>query len=274
MKSIVKSLIVAVVVLGMILGSIGIASAITNGQPDGDGHTYVGLAVFDAVYPDGTVGPAWRCSCSLLSPTIVLTAGHCTAGAVAARVWFDEIVEGNPNYPFSDETSYDGVPQTNPDFCMGCGNGLPEFDFRDVGVIELTEPVPSAVVDKYVELPAAGLVDTLQNKTDLTIVGYGVQEQHHGGGPPFWTGLKLRLVAPSELFAANFVHSDEFIKITLNSARGTGGVCFGDSGGPELLEDTDTVLAVTSYGNRNCTGVGYSSRIDIPEVLQWIGGFL
>ena len=25
--------------------------------------------------------------------------------------------------------------------------------------------------------------------------------------------------------------------------------------------------------NVNCTGVGYSARVDIPEVLEWIDGF-
>ncbi len=34
------------------------------------------------------------------------------------------------------------------------------------------------------------------------------------------------------------------------------------------------MLAVNSYvTNGNCSGVGYSSRIDIAEVLDWIGGF-
>ena len=53
------------------------------------------------------------------------------------------------------------------------------------------------------------------------------------------------------------------------------GVCFGDSGGPDLLGGTDTVLAVNSYvTNYNCAGVGYSSRVDIPEILEWIDGFM
>ncbi len=271
MKSTRKFLIVAAVVLGMVLASLGIAFAITNGQRDGDGHPYVGLLVFDVFVPGVGNVPAWRCSGALLSPNVVLTAGHCTDGAAAARVWFDEVVESNPQYPFSGTTSYDGTPHTNPDFCVGCGKGLPGFALRDVGVVVLTEPVPTTVVSEYAQLPVAGLVDTLSNKTDLSIVGYGVQEQEHGGGPPIWTGLRVRLFAPSELIAANFVHSDEFIRITMNPGGGTGGICFSDSGGPDLLEDSNIVLAVNSHvTNYNCAGVGYSSRIDIPEVLDWI----
>ncbi|GAF99164.1 unnamed protein product, partial [marine sediment metagenome] len=128
----------------------------------------------------------------------------------------------------------------------------------------------------YAQLPTPGLVDELKNKTDLDIVGYGVQELYHvpGGGPPFWTGLRVRLYAPSKFISGKFVHSDEFIRISLNHSQGKGGTCFGDSGGPDLLAGTNTVLAVNSYvTNYNCAGVGYSSRVDIPEVLDWISTF-
>ena len=113
-------------------------------------------------------------------------------------------------------------------------------------------------MDEYAELPEAGLVDTLVNKTDLDLVGYGVQEAHRGDGPPYWTGLRVRLYAPSQLISGKFVHSDEFIKFTLNTGGGKGGTCFGDSGGPNLLGDTNTILAIDSYvTNYNCAGVGY-----------------
>jgi hypothetical protein len=194
---------------------------------------------------------------------------------VTARVWFGEDLQGNPEYPFDGETSYSGSPYTYPDYCLECGNGLPGFAYRDVGLVVLNEPVPASVVSEYAGLPEAGLVDALANKTPVDIVGYGVQEQVRGGGPPYWTGLRVRLYAPAQLVSGQFRHSAEFLRMTANPGGGSGGTCFGDSGGPDLLGGTNTILAVNSYvTNSNCTGVTYGSRIDIPEVLVWIEGFL
>lgn len=275
MKKLAISIILA---LSLLLSVAGGALAITNGQPDGDNHPYVGLLVFDDAN-----GPAWSCSGSLLAPTVVLTAGHCTDGAVAARVWFDEVVEGNTEFPFSGVTSYDGTPYAYPGFCIGCGNGLSGSVAGDVGVVVLSEPVPTSVVNQYVELPTAGLVDTLKNKTPIDFVGYGVEFQIQQPGnelpkpPPYyrWAGPFERMYAPSELVSGEFVHSDEFIKAALNPGGGSGGTCFGDSGGPDLLRGTDTVLSVNSYvTNYNCGGVGYSFRVDTPNVLAWVNSFL
>ena len=80
--------------------------AILGGQPDGNGHPYVGAI---DVRPTGRRIP---CTGTLISPTVFLTAGHCThffdeAGLTEARVTFDPV--------FSDTaTFYTGSVHTNP----------------------------------------------------------------------------------------------------------------------------------------------------------------
>jgi hypothetical protein len=197
-----------------------------------------------------------------------------------------EEVPGNssrvPLYPYGGTGSgaVEGTPHTYSEFCTGCGNGLPEFAHGDVGIVVLDEAVN---VGGFAALPTAGLADTLKNKTSIDFVGYGVKDQAQIPGnllpqpPPYyrWGGPRTRYYAPSELVSGNFVHSDEFMKLALNPGGGSGGTCFGDSGGPDLLGGTDTVLAVNSYvTNVNCSGVGYSFRVDTPEVLGWINTFL
>jgi hypothetical protein len=280
-----KKLTISIVIgLALLLSAVGGAMAITNGQPDGDNHPYVGILIFDPTPP---ATGRWRCSGSLIAPNVVLTAGHCTDGALAARVWFVEKLQAEdgsylvPDYPAGGVLAIEGTPYTNPDYRSpenpyGGGNGLPAFSYRDTGVVVLDEPV---YMDEYAQLPVAGLVDTLKNKTPIDFVGYGVQEQimlFPGQLPRArWTGLRNRMYAPSELVSGEFVHSAEYLKLALNASSGSGGTCFGDSGGPDLLGGTRTVLAVNSYvTNVNCSGVGYSARVDIPEVLEWIEGFI
>jgi len=274
---------VTLIVVALLAVTATAAYAITNGQPDGENHPYVGLAVFDSA--PGV--PGWRCSASLISPYVVLTAGHCTDGAVDARVWFAADVTydavPSPLYPYGGPGSgaIEGTPYTNPDYDQypGTSNGLPGFSYRDVGVIVLDEPV---YMDEYAQLPTAGLVGTLKNKEDVDFVGYGVQYQLQIPGnqvpvpPPYnrWAGPRIRMYAPSELVSGKFVHSSDYMRLALNPGGGSGGTCFGDSGGPDLLGGTNIVLAVNSYvTNINCSGVGYSARVDIPEVLAWINTF-
>jgi hypothetical protein len=250
-----KSLIVATVVLGLLVGSVGIAYGITNGEPDGDGHPYVAL-IF---------GPPWLCSGAAISEDVLVTAAHCfDVPGQAVSVTFDS------EPPF---TWYTGVWHPHPDYCPGCGPGLKGFDTHDVAVVVLDDAVS---LPGYAALPTEGLVDTLPMRQDVDLVGYGIHGWIRGGGWPFgnedWD--ITRYYAPAQLVASNHVHSAEYIKLTANPAQGKGGTCFGDSGGPDLLGGSNIILGVNSYvTNMNCTGVTYSNRIDLDYALEFINSY-
>jgi Trypsin len=255
--------------------------AVTNGQPDGNNHPYVGLLVFDTLVA-GVPTPTWRCSGSLISPTVVLTAAHCTDGAVAARAWFqpDVSVVPRPLYPWGGPGSgaIEGTPYVYPEYQSPFAQGLVGFSFGDIGVVVLSQPVPISQVASYAQLPTTGTVEKLPNNQALDYVGFGVQYQVQAPGvKPYerWAGPAIRNYAPGKLNPGNFQGSDNLIKVSMNLGGGKGGTCFGDSGGPDLIGGTATVLAVNSFvTNSNCSGVGYDTRVDVQARLDWIETFL
>src|SRR5688572_21939941 len=95
-----KLAVLMLVVLSLMLFAIPVG-AVTDGELDGEGHPHVVLLLTEV---DGA--PAWRCSATLISPTVVLTAGHCTSnypdsGAVTGMRIFTEsdVQNGDNNYP-------------------------------------------------------------------------------------------------------------------------------------------------------------------------------
>src|SRR5689334_19480445 len=87
------------------------ALAITDGELDGNAHPYVGLMVAQ----DANGDPLWRCTGTLLSPTLFLTAGHCTeAPAARAQIWFNADVTDAAlnNYPAAGQVG--GTTYTHP----------------------------------------------------------------------------------------------------------------------------------------------------------------
>jgi hypothetical protein len=75
-------------------------------RPDFE-HPFVGLAVFY----DATGEFIGRCSGSLLSPSLFLTAGHCIEGATSARVYFQQ--DAGAHYdPVTQIDPVSGYPET------------------------------------------------------------------------------------------------------------------------------------------------------------------
>ncbi|HSF80328.1 MAG TPA: trypsin-like serine protease [Anaerolineales bacterium] len=263
-----KKVTIAVVLsLVLVLGVVGFASAITDGELDGDGHPYVGLMV--AQLEDGT--PLWRCSGTLLSPTVFLTAGHCTeAPAAHVEIWFDADVEsGRPanGYPFTGDVG--GTPYTHPDYNPNA------FFIRDVGVVVLDEAFdsPNGV---YGELPGLNQLDAMKTRRGLqdvsfTAVGYGLQQIN----PVFVQSARVRMVATPHLIQINVPGFTGDFSLLLSNNHSTGGTCFGDSGGPNFIDGTNVVGGVTSFGiNGNCAGTGGVFRMDRSWSLDWVSSFL
>lgn len=252
----------------VLLIAAGAVQAVTDGEPDAGRHPYVGLMVAQ----DADGNPLWRCSGTLLSSTVFLTAGHCTeAPAAHVEVWFDEDVEsGIPTngYPFTGQVG--GTPHTHPSYDPDA------FFLFDLGVVTLDTPYP---LSEYGALPGLNQLDSLKTRrgrqdVTFTAVGYGLQKSFPDPASFLANNQRVRLLATPRLIQINTGLTGDFSILLSNNAH-TGGTCFGDSGGPNFVGSSNVIGGVTSFGlNGNCAGTGGVYRIDRSDDLDFIATFL
>lgn len=257
----------------------GSAGAITGNYQKDFTHDAVGLLVFYTT-PDPVTGDPFshRCSGTLISPTRMVTAGHCTEGVDEGRVYFAQAAA--PNYDPAAFGGWGGDPTTGYPYANGVtfrvadNYGFRNFagypNTKDVGVVELDTPVYPA--NGFGVLPSPGAVDRYLTASNakkeawFTVSGYGLSDRD-----PVIVSFRERLQARSYLVNDESPVTVFNIQTTANPAQGKGGTCNGDSGGPVYFGSTNVIAAVTSFGmNGQCKGLDFSYRLDRPEVLAWI----
>ena len=270
------TLLAAVVVTAAVI--VVPAGAITNGTPDGEGHPYVGLMV--AKNAAGV--PLWRCSGTLMSSTVFMVAGHCTeAPAASAVIWFSN---GSPNgvplgagYPAAGANPCAGItgyPCTG-DATSSAIHTHPQFNsatffLHDLGIVELSSSVTGR---GFGALPALNSLSSLPKHAPMTSVGYGLQKSFPDAASQNDQAVRIRMVAHPRIMGIdnNFV-GDFAFETSHDAARG--GTCFGDSGGPNFVGDSNVVGGVTSFGtNDTCKGHNGAYRVDQPDDLAWLATF-
>lgn len=273
------TLLASVAAGALIMSVAGQATAITNDYVDDFEHPFVGLVVFY----DEAGEFSHRCTGSLLTPTVLLTAGHCTAGAASARVYFQQDAGAHFD-PATDVDPVSGYPETCAPGTLGvvCATsdelynyGFDEFvtfpDTHDAGLVILDQPI---AVGEYGALAAAGSLTGLdtgpgRHRVTFTASGYGLSQSN----PQHVVSFRSRLMATSRLVNLRSHNTDGFNLQSIGSGKGSGGTCSGDSGGPIFFGGTssNTIVAVTSFGlNAWCRGVDFSYRTDTTDVLAWI----
>ena len=189
-KKILRTIATLVAAAAFALTFVAPASAITGGERDGARHPNVGLILFyDAK-------GRYRCSATLVSPTIVLTAAHCTIGTLGKTgvTFKSEIAEQGPSpFPFAADPSagytdaelqamgmLSGTAYTHPNY----SNFTDLRNWNDVGVIVLDEPVAGIIA---APLPPRGFLGAYAqpklNSTLFTVVGYGTEVRKPVSGP-------------------------------------------------------------------------------------------
>jgi secreted trypsin-like serine protease len=260
--SVGRVLLAALLVPALIGMLAGPAFGIVYGEPDNGAHPFVGSMLYDSG-GDGTLDQ--RCSGTLISPTVFLTAAHCVVGLDPedVAVTFDDVITDDP-------TVYYGAAIAHPEY--GSGG---QSDAHDIAVIIFEKPIGGITP---ATLPTAGLLDDLKASHDLntqyyTAVGYGtVRETRTGGFDSILDNTERRQATQT----ANSLTSAWFT-LSMNEATGDGGTCYGDSGGPHLLgtgTDATTVVSITVTGDAVCKATDKTYRLDTAVAREFLSEFV
>ncbi|MEJ2707366.1 MAG: trypsin-like serine protease [Anaerolineales bacterium] len=260
-----RKLLVFTIVFLVTLLAVTPVLAITFGELDGEEHPNVGALLVAWPYPDGPIDVV--CSGTLVEPNVFLTAAHCVNWMPAAGIPQDEVyVTFDSVYEIGSSTIYPGSYYINPDY------GHDSADPHDVAVVVLDEPLNDIAT---AELPPAGLLDELKAEGALkgqsfVTVGYGTVRDDKTGGfhPLYWEGARR--------FATGTYNAltKSWLKISMNPATGDGGTCYGDSGGPHFLGDSDMVVSVTVTGDAPCRATDVTYRLDTESARSYLKDFV
>jgi Trypsin len=247
-----RKLVIVAATLAAAVGSTGVAVAITGGGPDGNGHPEVGALLAQHAFSDGT----WEeCSGTLISPTVFLTAAHCDEGVSRVAVTFDS------SYNSETGTTYWGTWHANPNFRKAQG------DPYDIAVVVLDPPganIPPA------RLPKLGSLDSLKVGDPITSVGYGAQSVTMGKGGATFHYADVRYVATGSVNAM----TPAWLRASMNPATGDGGTCYGDSGGPNFVGDTNIIAGTTITGDFVCRATNVDYRLDTASARAFLGQYV
>ena len=263
-----KTLVPVLSGLALLVGAVAPLQAITDGDLDGDGHPYVGLMIAQ----DAKGKILWRCSGTLLSRWLFLTAGHCTeAPAAHVEIWFAADVQaGIPANGYPDKGDVGGTPYTHPQYDPNA------FYRYDLGVVVLSNPVR---MTEYGALPKLNVLDQLAQQrrnwnVTFTAVGYGLQESFPDAASWKEHDVEVRMVSYPHLIQINVPGRTGDFSLLLSNNHATGGTCYGDSGGPNFIGNSNVIGGVTSYGGKvNCAGTGGVYRVDRADDLEWLETF-
>ena len=248
------------------------AEAITDGQRD-EVHTNVGVVRFNVA--DGR----FRCSGTLISPTVVLTAGHCTGDdgqhpATNVLVSFDTDLVGDPMAP---NLPPDVAAERRSHYISGIAHPDPGWTGKlsiskqhDQGIVVLDSPATAKWNITPAQLLPVGTLDAnqgaLKDET-FTLVGYGVEIGEK----------KAQIVVTERRFTTAPLKTvqSEVVVFQNNDqdSKAGGGSCFGDSGGPVFFNGF--VIGDASYVNSfSCNANGAYQRVDTEYSRAFIDQFL
>jgi hypothetical protein len=248
-----------------VLACSGIALAITNGWVD-DGradnaqepspniikYPYVG-ALVDRF--DGETYP--YCTGTLIAPDVLLTAAHCYP---ETRDHFG--VTFDAKYTAS-STLYRGTFHDDP--------------ILDIAVVKFNQDIPGFDPTNLPSLPTAGKFNNAAKGSKFTAVGYGGYLAPKEPGGPVIAYEDQREWSVGTLNSVNRTY------LRLSQNQGSGGTCYGDSGGPNFLGEypynydpnhLPIIASTTITGDTWCKSTNVTLRLDTRPVRAFLDDYV
>ncbi len=234
---------VAAYLTACLLGGRALAAPVIEGQEE---EGFPSVVALGASFGGYTLS---ACTGNMITPRIVLSAGHCGEGvpletviAIGQAFFGSDIEAPDAAIGFEDMILH-------PDYVELSGINLPE---NDIGLLFLAEdaPVEPSFFWKE-ELHSDDIGRALKS------VGFGVSDAS-GGGSGIKRSADLTLDDLREQFMVSYVTKD-----------GTT-ICSGDSGGPQFIDVNGTWVeaGVHSWADTACSTYSGSTRTDM--MAEWI----
>ena len=237
--------------IGTALALASPVSAITNGEVD---TTTDWVGAMTGVDPGGTQR---MCSGSLIGDGVFLTAGHCGV-LTDVEILFGDVLDIENGVNFEADT----VDQ-HPDYTHNFGN---QFDVAVVTFDQGDDVLPMGAVApaSYIDGFSKAELKTFTFDT----YGYGLnRDETNGNSMPLASDSVRRSATQTYLNQHN-----QYLGLSIHNNKGNGGGCFGDSGGPHVLNDF--IVSVTSNGDGKCVATDNTQRVDQPIIRDWILSFI
>jgi V8-like Glu-specific endopeptidase len=199
--------------------------------------------VFLQIVVDPMLNQAARCTGTVVSDHVVVTAAHCLTETDLTR--YTIFVGQNAHMPTATFT----VSQVaaDPKFVAQMGH--------DDGVVISTMPLGLPKIP----LDAHTLDSSIAGKSVL-LLGYG----RTNAGDANSDGQRMAASSPVTKLEGEWLDFND----------GAHAVCRGDSGGPSLMmvDGVEQIVGIHSFGDVNCGGVSYDQRVDVA--LDFFAPFL
>ncbi|TQM85602.1 trypsin [Saccharothrix saharensis] len=195
---------------------------------------------------------AWCCSGTLVSPNVVVTAGHCVHGGCAARVFVGKDV----GFPEDGEVIPVETALAHPEY-------RPPRPTGDIAVLVLARPAP--IAPRPIATP-----DQVAAAAFVRLAGYGNTDVHSSGGYGRRRVVDVPIASDHPRYGAE--KATEFVAGAPFLDRDS---CNGDSGGPAYVQAggewflAGATSRATASSLRPCGDGGVYTRVASYEKWLW-----